>query len=77
MWLNPEIHPAEYKEAVIDYTKYAKPAPTYYLRNFAQINDIMQSELDAAFLGKVSVQDACNTIAERIAPLLVGRYDRE
>ena len=77
MWLDPEIHPPEYKEAVIDYTKYAKPAPTYYLRNFAQINDIMQNELDAAFLGKVSVQEACNAIAEKISPLLVGRYDRE
>jgi len=77
MWLDPEIHPAEYKEAVIDYTlKYARPAPTYYLKNFAQIVDIMQHELDAAFLGEVPVQKACDMIAERIKPLLTGRYDR-
>ncbi|MCS7232133.1 MAG: sugar ABC transporter substrate-binding protein [Elusimicrobiota bacterium] len=71
------IHPPEYKEAVIDYTlKYAKPVPVYYLRNFDKINDIMYQELSSAFLGKVSVQSACDEIAKKIAPLLKGRYDR-
>lgn len=76
-WLDPEIHPSEYKAAVISYAyRYAKPAPTYYLKNFAQINDIMYQELSNAFNGKVTVQEACNRIVEKIKPLLVGRYDK-
>jgi len=77
MWTETGIHPPEYKEAVIDYTfKYAKPAPTYYLKNFAQINDIMYQELSRAFNGDISVKEACDNIAKQIAPLLQGRYDR-
>jgi len=70
------IHPPEYKEAVIDYTiKYSEPAPVYYLRNFDKINDIMYQELSNAFLGKISVQKACDEIAKKITPFLIGRYD--
>lgn len=76
-WLDPEVHPPEYKPAVIDYLlKYGRRSPSYYLRNWGKISDIMYQELSNVWLGKVSAKTACDNIANKIKPLLVGRYDK-
>ncbi|HRU33319.1 MAG TPA: sugar ABC transporter substrate-binding protein, partial [bacterium] len=76
-WLDPDVHPKEYKPAVIDYLlKYGRRAPSYYLRNWGKISDIMYQELSNVWLGKISAKTACVSIATKIKPLLTGRYDR-
>jgi multiple sugar transport system substrate-binding protein len=76
-WLDPDVHPPEYKPAVIDYLlKYGRRSPSYYLRNWGKIRDIMYQELSNVWLGKVSAKVACDNIANKIKPLLVGRYDK-
>ncbi|WP_232504381.1 ABC transporter substrate-binding protein [Pseudothermotoga elfii] len=75
-WLNPEIHPAEYKAAVIDYYPYARPYPISYLKNSAEINTIFGQEMTRIFYGNEDIVKVCNEAAERLKSLLVGRYDR-
>ena len=76
-WLDPKVHPPEYKEAVIDYLlNYGRRAPSYYLRNWNKIADIMYQEVGNILYGKVTAQEACDSMAKKIAPLLQGRYDK-
>lgn len=76
-WLDPKVHPPEYKEAVIDYLlNYGKRAPSYYLRNWNKIADIMYQEVGNILYGKVTAEEACESMAKKIAPYLQGRYDK-
>ncbi|MDK2885424.1 hypothetical protein, partial [Pseudothermotoga sp.] len=75
-WLNPEIHPAEYKAAVIDYYPYARPYPNAYLKNVAEINTIVVQEMSRIFYGNEDIAKVCKEAAEKIKPLLAGRYDK-
>jgi len=75
-WLNPEVHPAEYKAAVIDYYPYAKPYPNSYLKNVAEINTIITQEMSRIFYGQEDIAKVCKETAEKIKSLLAGRYDR-
>ncbi len=76
-WLTPGIHPPEYKEAVIDYLlEYGRRSPAYYLRDWFLIYDIFYQEMDGVFSGRLTAEEACKNVAEKIEPHLKGRYDR-
>ncbi|WP_041083030.1 ABC transporter substrate-binding protein [Thermotoga profunda] len=75
-WMDPKIHPSEYKAAVIDYYPYARKYPVAYLKNSAEINTIFGQEMTRIFYGNEDIQKVCNEAAEKLKPLLVGRYDK-
>ncbi|HEY8543074.1 MAG TPA: sugar ABC transporter substrate-binding protein [Pseudothermotoga sp.] len=75
-WLNPQVHPKEYKDAVVNYYKYAKPYPNAYLKNVAEINTIVVQEMSRIFYGQEDIAKVCKEAAEKIRPLLAGRYDK-
>ena len=75
-WIDTDIHPEEYREAVIEYYPYIRPYPVAYLVNSAEINTIFGQEMTRIFYGNEEAEKVCNEAAERLQPLLVGRYDR-
>jgi len=75
-WLNPQVHPKEYKEAVVNYYGYAKPYPNAYLKNVAEINTIVVQEMSRIFYGQEDISKVCKEAAAKIKPLLAGRYDK-
>lgn len=77
IWLTDGVHPPEYKEAVIDYAlDYGRRSPTYYLRNWPEIDQAIGQGLSNFWLGREDAQTATDRIAAEIAPLMEGRYDR-
>jgi len=75
-WIDTDIHPEEYREAVVNYYPYIRPYPVAYLVNSAEINTIFGQEMTRIFYGNEEAEKVCNEAAERLKPLLVGRYDR-
>ncbi len=75
-WIETDIHPEEYREAVVEYYPYIRPYPVAYLINSAEINTIFGQEMTRIFYGNEDAEKVCNEAAERLKPLLVGRYDR-
>lgn len=75
-WIDTDIHPEEYREAVVNYYPYIRPYPVAYLINSAEINTIFGQEMTRIFYGNEDAEKVCNEAAERLKPLLVGRYDR-
>ena len=76
-WLTDGVHPPEYKEAAIDYTlEYGRRSPSYYLRSWEEVSSAISQGFSNFWLGKEDAQTAADGVAETIAPLLVGRYDR-
>ncbi|MGJ8454663.1 ABC transporter substrate-binding protein [Pseudothermotoga sp. U03pept] len=75
-WLNPEVHPKEYRDAVVNYYKYAKPYPNAYLKNVAEINTIVVQEMSRIFYGQEDITKVCKEAAAKIQPLVAGRYDK-
>lgn len=77
IWLKEGVHPPEYKEAVIDYLRdYGYRSPTYYTRNWAEINRAISQGLSNFWLGREDAQTAADRVAKEMAPLLEGRYDK-
>jgi len=75
-WLNPDVHPEEYREVVVEYHEYARAYPNAYLRNIAEINTIFTQEMSRIFYGQEEVAKVCREAAEKIKPLLAGRCDK-
>jgi multiple sugar transport system substrate-binding protein len=75
-WIKNDSHPAEYKEAVIDYTlKYAGRSPAYSLKNFAEIDPKISASLDKIWTNKEPAEKVLNDMVKEVQPLLKGRYD--
>ncbi|MGJ8454664.1 ABC transporter substrate-binding protein [Pseudothermotoga sp. U03pept] len=75
-WTDPKLHPAEYRAAVIEYHAYARKYPVAYLKNSAEINTIFGQEMTRIFYGNEDIEKVCNEAAEKLKPILAGRYDK-
>jgi multiple sugar transport system substrate-binding protein len=76
-WIDPETHPPEYKEAVVDYLlKYGSQYPAYYIENWDEIQRMIEQGFSNLWLGKEDAKTAARRIAEELKPLLQGRTDR-
>lgn len=74
-WINNKVHPSEYKEAVVNYLlKYGKQAPSYYMKNWAQISDVLDQGINNIMLGRASAQKACDEMAKKMKLYLAGRW---
>lgn len=67
-WMNPDVHPPEYKDAIIDYTLKAinKQLPFYYSPTYADVWDIVNPALERIWLGNVSAEEAIKDILPQV-----------
>jgi multiple sugar transport system substrate-binding protein len=76
-WTKNDLHPPEFKEAVIDYTlNNIVASPTYSLKNFVEIDPAIGSALDQIWLGKKSAKEVLDDLQKTVEPLLQGKYPR-
>ncbi len=74
-WINPDVHPPEFKTAAIDYmidhsvTGYAER-----LKNATAINEVVTPALQQLELGTRPAADVLNELAAKVEPLLQGWY---
>ena len=78
-WLNGEqgVYPADSREVLTDYTLNYTPyqPPVYWLKNAGQIDsEVMTPTLELLWSGQLSAQEAMDQAAEKIAPMLDGRW---
>ena len=78
-WLEGEegVYPPESREVLTDYTLNYTPyqPPVYWLKNAGQIDsEVMTPTLELLWSGKLSAQEAMDQAAEKIAPMLDGRW---
>ncbi len=76
IWLNEDVHPPEYKEAVIDFALDAKPSPVLSMKNWVEIVNEIESGLENVWLGNQEVESALEEMKQNVQPLLEGRYPR-
>ena len=71
---NP-AHPDEYKTAVMEQTlKNGVPGCEYYVKNFANVDEIVSVALEQVWYGEKTAQEAMDDIADDVEKLLEGRY---
>ncbi|MDQ8736347.1 sugar ABC transporter substrate-binding protein [Paenibacillus sp. LHD-38] len=77
-WIKNDAHPAEYKEAVIDYTlNFAGRSPSYSLKNFVEIEPKINAALDKIWTNKDPAEKVLKDMEKEVQPLLQGKYDAE
>lgn len=76
-WVGPNAaHPTGFKDAMLDMVmNHSKPAITYYVKNQAKIDSMVNTALDTVWMGKQTAADAMKALAPKIAPEIQGRYD--
>ena len=78
-WLDgkPGVYPPESRDVIVDYSLHhaAPPPPQYWLRNIDRImNEAITPAMDQLWSGKVDAQAAADQAAEKMKPLLQGRW---
>jgi len=78
LWLDNPAHPAEMQPAFTDYTvNYARPLPSYYLRNYAAVLDsAIRPALEKIWNNQATAADALHVAVQAAASLMQGRWDR-
>jgi multiple sugar transport system substrate-binding protein len=78
LWLDNPAHPAEMWPAFTDYTvNYARPLPSYYLRNYAEVLDgAIRPALEKIWSHQATAAEALREAVQAAAPLMQGRWDR-
>jgi multiple sugar transport system substrate-binding protein len=65
-WINNEGHPAEYKTAVVDYSKnVTRPMPIYRIPGYSGLMNIVTPALETIWLGKSSAAEAIQGVNEQ------------
>ncbi len=77
-WLDNPAHPAEARDALVDYTLCCVVrAPHYYVKNFGRITaEVIQPAVDSIWAGRATAAEALAQAVAAAAPLLSGRWDR-
>ncbi|WP_257984509.1 ABC transporter substrate-binding protein [Neobacillus cucumis] len=76
-WTKNDAHPAEFKDAVIDYAKNnAVPSPAYYTKNFIEIDAKIEAGLDLLWTNKKNAKEVLDDLEKQVQPVLQGRYDK-
>lgn len=78
LWLDNPVHPPEMQPAFTDYiVNYARPLPSYYLRNYAAVLDrAIRPALEQIWANRATAAEALAEAAQTAAPLMQGRWDR-
>lgn len=76
-WTKNDAHPAEFKDAVVDYAKNnAVPSPAYFTKNFIEIDSKIEAGLDLLWTNKKNAKQALDDLQSQVQPVLQGRYDK-
>ena len=76
-WLDNPVHPAGYKEAVVNSMAVARINPETTIRNYPQIwGEALNPELDQVWLGQKTAADAMKAAAKKVKDmkLMQGKY---
>ena len=74
-WSQNDVHPPEFKTAVIDYVmKNAIKQPDAVLKNYNKIDPVITAGLDGLWQGKVDAKTALDALAPKVQPLLQGLW---
>ena len=66
-WLANDVHPLEFRSAVLDSMNIAQPIPEIRVKNYSQIiNECVAPQLDRIWLGEMSVKDAMKKAADLV-----------
>ncbi|SEC75191.1 sugar ABC transporter substrate-binding protein [Paenibacillus sp. GP183] len=77
-WTKNDVHPTEFKDAIIDYTlKNAEGSPSYSLKNFAEIDPKITAGLDKIWTNSAPAKQVLDDLQKTIEPLLKGKYSRK
>jgi multiple sugar transport system substrate-binding protein len=70
-------HPDGYREAIMEPAlKYLHKHPSSYVKNFAQIDAIVQPAIERIYFGQEKAAEAMKAIESQVNPLIQGRYDK-
>ncbi len=62
-WIDNENHPAEYKTAVVEYSKnVTRPMPIYRMPGYSALMQIVTPALESIWLGKAKPEEAIQGI---------------
>lgn len=74
-WTNNPAHPPEYKTAVVDYVLQDSVGdPANHIKDFSQIDPVIEQNLDEIWLNKKPVKQVLETIGKQIQPMLKGAW---
>lgn len=74
-WTKNEVHPPEFRTAVIDYVmQNAIKQPDASLKNYNKIDPIITAGLDGLWQNKVDAKTALDALASKVQPLLQGLW---
>lgn len=74
-WTQNDVHPPEFKTAVIDYVmQNAIKQPDASLKNWAKLDPAITSGLDPLWQGKQSAKATLDALAPKVQPLLQGLW---
>ncbi len=66
-WTDNNVHPAEFKTAVLDSMNVADPIPEVVVKNYPQIiNECVSPQLDKVWLGEISAKEALKTAGDLV-----------
>ena len=64
-WITEGVHPAHYREAVIDYTmNFMEPTSYFKVGCYSQINNLFLPSMDTALLGTSTAQESVDAVIE-------------
>jgi multiple sugar transport system substrate-binding protein len=76
-WTETSVHPPEYRTAVVAFEeRHGRAGPSYWLKNWPQMQETITPALDPVWLGRQSAADALRAVRPRLQRLAVGRWDR-
>lgn len=74
-WLSDDVHPEEYRTAVVDYMRdHGKADYHKWLKNQAEIDNRLVPGLDALAQNELNAEEALAGLKDEIQPLLKGAY---
>jgi multiple sugar transport system substrate-binding protein len=76
-WTANPAHPPEYRTAVIDFEeRFGRPSPSFWLKNWPEMQEVITAALDPVWLGRESATDAMRAVRPRLQRLAAGKWER-
>jgi multiple sugar transport system substrate-binding protein len=75
-WTENEVHPPEYRTAVVDFMEhYGRAEPVFWLKNWPKMQEVLTPALDRVWLGREPAAEALRAVQPRLQRLAAGRWD--
>jgi multiple sugar transport system substrate-binding protein len=69
------VHPPEYRTAVVDFEeRFGRPSPSFWLKNWPAMEEVITAALDPVWLGRQSAASALRAVRPRLQRLAAGKW---